>query len=192
MYKLLAIIGKSGTGKDSIFSAVTQNPTYYPKVPFKRVIGTTTRPKRDGEIDGVHYHFISYSDFFTLDQTNSLFGVSGFRGWYYGTTYTELQPNVVNIGIFDPDRIRDIIENEKDIDLKVVCIMASDKARLMRQLNREKEPDVDEIVRRYQAEKKEWEKAIFDIYPVFNETAEDYLISIATIQHIVESWDESK
>ena len=99
---------------------------------------------------------------------------------------------MVNIGIFDPDRIRDIIENEKDIDLKVVCIMASDKARLMRQLNREKEPDVDEIVRRYQAEKKEWEKAIFDIYPVFNETAEDYLISIATIQHLVESWDESK
>lgn len=191
MYKLLAIIGKSGTGKDSIFSALTKNPTYYPKVPLKRIVGTTTRPKREGEIDGVHYHFISSSDFFTLDQTGSMFGVSGFRGWYYGTTYSELQPNVINIGIFDPDRVRDIVENEKDIDLKVVCIMASDKERLMRQLNREETPDVDEIVRRYQAEKKEWKRATFDIYPVFNETAEDYQNCIKTIQHIVEHWDEN-
>ena len=37
----------------------------------------------------------------------------------------------------------------EDINLKIVYVKASDKTRLLRQLNREEEPNVHEIVRRF-------------------------------------------
>ena len=36
-----------------------------------------------------------------------------------------------------------------DIDLEIIYVKASDKTRLLRQLNREEEPNVHEIVRRF-------------------------------------------
>ena len=39
-----------------------------------------------------------------------------------------------------------------DVDVKIVRVIAEDKTRLLRQLNREKWPDVREIVRRFNAD----------------------------------------
>lgn len=188
-YKLLAIIGKSGSGKDSLFNAITLNPTYKPDG-IHRVIGITTRPMREGEENGKDYHFISPSDFYVLDQTNNLFGISNFRGWLYGTSYDELKEDKINIGIFDPDRINDILENEKDIELKVANIIVMDKERLIRQLNRELNPDIDEIIRRYQAEKSEWDRCKFDTIPIFNNTATDWQNSIYKLREIIAAWGQ--
>ena len=44
------------------------------------------------------------------------------------------------------------------VDLYVVLIQASDKVRLLRSLNREVNPNVDEIVRRYTTDKKDFEE----------------------------------
>ena len=188
-YKLLAIIGKSGAGKDSIFNAITLNPVYKPDG-IHRVVGITTRPMREGEENDKDYHFISPSDFYVLDQTNNLFGISNFRGWLYGTSYDELKEDKINIGIFDPDRINDILENEKDIDLKVANIIVTDKERLIRQLNRELNPDIDEIIRRYQSEKSEWDRCKFDTIPIFNNTATDWQNSIYKLRQIIAAWGQ--
>lgn len=188
-YKLLAIIGKSGAGKDSIFNDITLNPVYKPNG-IHRVVGITTRPMREGEENDKDYHFISPSDFYVLDQTNNLFGISNFRGWLYGTSYDELKEDKINIGIFDPDRINDILENEKDIDLKVANIIVTDKERLIRQLNRELNPDIDEIIRRYQSEKSEWDRCKFDTIPIFNNTATDWQNSIYKLRQIIAAWGQ--
>lgn len=42
--------------------------------------------------------------------------------------------------------------NRPDIDLYVIYITATDKERLIRQLTREREPDVREVLRRYDAD----------------------------------------
>jgi guanylate kinase len=49
---LLVIAGPAGSGKSTLCDRLIQ------EVPaFQRVVTTTTRSPRDGEVNGVHYHF---------------------------------------------------------------------------------------------------------------------------------------
>lgn len=57
--KILFLCGKGGTGKDSVMGFLVRK---YPDI-FERFVITTTRPMRDGEVDGVDYHFCSRDDF---------------------------------------------------------------------------------------------------------------------------------
>ena len=50
--------------------------------------------------------------------------------------------------VFNPTGLKSLAAQE-DIILKIVYVKASDKTRLLRQLNREEEPNVHEIVRRF-------------------------------------------
>ncbi len=55
---LLVIAGPAGSGKSTLCDRLVA------EVPaFSRVVTTTTRPPRDGEINGVHYHFFSPEEF---------------------------------------------------------------------------------------------------------------------------------
>ena len=55
MGKIFYIIGKSSTGKDTIYEKLLVK---YPDV-LKQVVMYTTRPRREGEIDGVTYNFVT-------------------------------------------------------------------------------------------------------------------------------------
>jgi guanylate kinase len=61
----------------------------------------------------------------------------------------------------------------ENIDLTLFKITAAPKTRLLRQLNREQNPDVNEIVRRFEADKEEYMKIDFDYIELQNETLED-------------------
>ena len=75
--------------------------------------------------------------------------------------------NEINIGVFSPASIYALRQRE-DIDLYIVQVEASAKTRLLRSLAREDNPDVDEIVRRYLADKED--------FAVFSQVYEpDYL-----------------
>ncbi len=55
---LVILSGPSGAGKDTVIQAWAEaNPR------VKRVITCTTRAPRDGEVDGVHYHFFTKEQF---------------------------------------------------------------------------------------------------------------------------------
>ena len=49
------------------------------------VVGATTRPPREGEQDGIHYHFVSERRFLDLEQWGELLESSEFQGNHYGT-----------------------------------------------------------------------------------------------------------
>ena len=64
MIKILTIIGKSASGKDTILKELKNlvaEVDIFNK--FNFVIKNTTRPKRDNEVDGVDYHFITDDEF---------------------------------------------------------------------------------------------------------------------------------
>ena len=57
--KVIVIVGPSGVGKGTLITQIREEfPT---KFAFK--ISHTTRNKREGEIDGKHYYFVSKEEF---------------------------------------------------------------------------------------------------------------------------------
>ena len=94
---------------------------------------------------------------------------SYFNNWHYGTSLSSLSPSKINIGFFNPQGIRSMLNHEEKIELKVFRVKCADKTRLMRQLNRENIPDVDEIVRRYGTDKIDFENLNFDYIEVYND-----------------------
>ena len=137
---VVAFVGKSGAGKDYCAHQLMEGD----KGERHFIVSSTTRPKRDYEVEGVDYHFLSEKEF----AAARFLETASFNGWHYGTRYEDLDPNNVNVGVFNPTGLKSLATQE-DINLKIVYVKASDKTRLLRQLNREEEPNVHEIVRRF-------------------------------------------
>lgn len=170
--QVIAICGKSGSGKDTIMKEILKR---YPNS-FKPIVSYTTRPRRENEIEGIDYHFISKQEMANKIVNNEMLEVSEFNGWFYGTAIDSLSNECINIGVYNLDGLEYLYQNEKDTDNLVFYINASDKTRLIRSLNREEKPNVEEIVRRYGTDKEDFSS--FDVseyrgYELQNETKED-------------------
>ncbi|OZM58541.1 guanylate kinase [Lottiidibacillus patelloidae] len=77
---LFVLSGPSGVGKGTIMKEIRQQETN-----LKYSISMTTRQPREGEIDGVHYHFTEKEKFQEMIENNKLLEWAEFVGNYYGT-----------------------------------------------------------------------------------------------------------
>lgn len=79
--RLTVLAGPTAVGKGTISTYIRQN---HPEVWFS--VSATTRPRRPGEIDGVHYHFLSDDAFDTLIAEGQLLEYAVVHGRHrYGT-----------------------------------------------------------------------------------------------------------
>ena len=76
---LLVVSAPSGCGKGTILSRVLKNKKFYYSV------SATTRKPREGEKDGVNYHFLEMSDFEKLISENAFLEYASYCDNYYGT-----------------------------------------------------------------------------------------------------------
>lgn len=145
--KIIALIGKSGAGKDYWLQKICENhPELY------EIVSCTTRPARWMEINGKNYYFLTEKQFMSEKFLESCM----FKGWRYGTRYSDIDKNKINIGVFNLSGVEQLLANP-EIDLTVIYIYAEDKTRLIRQLQRDSS-DIDEIFRRYYADEKDFSK----------------------------------
>lgn len=156
MYRVVAIMGKSASGKDTLLNAICEK---FPKLNKK--ISTTTRPKRDYEVDGVDYFFTDPTQFAQKIIDGDMMEATSFNDWFYGTEKKAFVEDEINIGIFNPDGIRALLEDGR-IDLTVVYLTCPDKLRLIRSLNREENPDIEEIFRRFKTDSCDFDGIDFD------------------------------
>ena len=78
---VLVLSGPSGAGKSSLINKISNDiGDYY----FS--ISTTTRPMREGEQEGVHYHFVSEEEFKKDIQEDNFLEYAQVHGNYYGTS----------------------------------------------------------------------------------------------------------
>lgn len=175
--KIVALMGEAGSGKDTILHRIMEKyPSY-----FNEIISCTTRPPRQGEKEGVNYHFLSVEDFIRKILNGDMLEATEFNGQHYGTDSQSLTIDKINIGVFNPEGVRCLQEDE-NIELYVFYVRAAGKQRLLRQLNREENPDVDEIIRRYKADTEDF-SFLNDIKYITlqNNTLDDIDIAVDTI-----------
>lgn len=162
-YQIVALIGKAGVGKDSIQKVTCE---LHPLM-FHPIVSCTTRPAREGEIEGVDYHYITLNEFTRKVLNGDMLEATEFRDWFYGTTLESLSKDKINIGVFNPAGVEALLEDSR-LDVTVFEVVAPDKQRLMRYLNREENPDCAEMCRRYFTDEKDFADLDFDRYQIDN------------------------
>ena len=78
---VLVLSGPSGAGKSSLISKIQDHIGDY-----HFSISTTTRPIRDGEKEGVHYHYVSQEEFKKDIDADNFLEYAVVHGNYYGTS----------------------------------------------------------------------------------------------------------
>lgn len=168
-YNVVALFGKAGSGKDYFLHKImTIDKGNYND--FHEIISCTTRPPRETEKNGVDYHFLSIDEFTKKLLGGEMLEASSFNDWYYGTSFDSLDKNKINIGVFNLDGIEALKLNPA-IKLIPIWIMTDDKIRLLRQLNREENPNITEIIRRFKADEDDFSqiKEDFKCHRIFND-----------------------
>lgn len=164
MSKLFCIMGKSASGKDTIFKKLTQDEN----LNLKRVVSYTTRPMREGEQEGVEYHFVTMQRLEGLQKEGKVIerrDYSTVHGiWSYftvddGQVNFSLNQDSIIIGTLESyQKIRMYFGKENVIPL---YIHVEDGLRLERALERERqqeEPGYAEMCRRFLADTQDFSK----------------------------------
>jgi guanylate kinase len=76
---LIVISGPSGVGKDTVLQRMKEL-----QLPFHFVVTATSRPKREGEIEGVDYFFVSPDEFLSMIDRDELLEHALVYGEYKG------------------------------------------------------------------------------------------------------------
>jgi len=97
---VLVLSGPSGAGKTSLIKKIADDIG-----DFYFSISTTTRPIRDGEIDGVHYHFVNEEEFKKDIEENNFLEYAVVHGNHYGTSLKPVREalNAGKLVLFDID-----------------------------------------------------------------------------------------
>lgn len=80
MKNIVVIVGGSGSGKTTVSDKLQEYG-------FNRLITTTTRPMRKGEINHVHYHFVTKEEFWKIPKIEH----SEYVGNFYGLSKIEIE-----------------------------------------------------------------------------------------------------
>ena len=82
---LIVLSGPSGVGKDALLRRMKEQ-----KYPFHYVVTVTSRPRREGEKDGVDYRFVSQREFQQMIDNGELLEWANVYGNYYGVPRKEI------------------------------------------------------------------------------------------------------
>lgn len=81
----LIVSGPSGVGKSSICEAVSS------VADVAECVTTTTRPRRENEVDGEDYHFVTDDDFEFSLATGAFVEYASVYDYRYGSTFAEVE-----------------------------------------------------------------------------------------------------
>lgn len=124
--KLITITGPSGAGKDTVARMLSDLGGY------KVICSYTTRPKREGEIDGVEHHFVEKCD---VPHDNML-AYTQYGGYEYWTTIDQVTDKAIYV--IDEDGLITLCEKFSNIKLFKICVSAEEDSRLHRGVSQER------------------------------------------------------
>lgn len=170
MGKIFYLMGKSASGKDTLYKKVLEtNPD------LKTVVLYTTRPMREGEKDGVEYRFCTSERLREFERQGKLIEIRTYHTVLGPWSYATVDDGQIDLGsssylvigtLESYGKMREYFGSDVMVPL---YIHVDDGVRLMRALARErkqKEPNYAELCRRYLADDADFSKENLEQYKI--------------------------
>ncbi len=157
MAKIFYLMGKSSSGKDTIYKKLIQKES----LGLHNIVLYTTRPIRAGEKDGVEYHFVSEEEMYQIQEQGRIIELRTYDTclgrWHYFTADDKNinldTDNYIMIGTIESFcKTKEYYGDDRVIPI-MICL--DDGIRLQRALDREKGQDMpkySEMCRRFLAD----------------------------------------
>ncbi len=170
---IITITGPSGVGKSTISKKLAEKTSY------KETISCTTRSKRDGEVDGVDYYFITREKFLQHIDDNEFIEYAEFNNNLYGTLIKELNHENV-IAVLETEGVRQLKQNIKHDTVFSIYMFPPNINTLIKRLGLRYADNDPEFISRVELLKSELliyesNKKLFDYYLANNILAETIL-----------------
>lgn len=179
---LLVIAGPAGSGKSTLCDRLVHE-----RPEFSRVVTTTTRPPRAGEINGVHYHFFSPAEFRRRIAAGEFLEWAQVHGDHedrlYGTLKSSVfeplaagQSLIMSIDVQGVESLRRVARTEARLQRAMSTLfIVVDRERLVARMRARAMDHEDEIARRMAtAEAELREAAKFDFVIESHTREEDF------------------
>ncbi len=157
MGKIFYLMGKSSSGKDTIYNKLLQNK----KLNLQKIVLYTTRPIRAGEENGIHYYYVDEKKTDELIKAGKVIELRAYDTFYGVWKYYTVCDDQIDLEKSDYLMIGTIESFQKTKAYfgseRVVPIMIEldDGVRLQRALDRERKeehPRYEEMCRRFLAD----------------------------------------
>lgn len=97
---MIVLVGESASGKSSIEKYFVDNYGY------NKIVSYTTRQPREGEVDGVDYHFIDQAQFLKLKEQEFFAETAVYNNWYYGVAKKDCTDD--KVAVLTPHGLRQV------------------------------------------------------------------------------------
>ena len=161
MGKVFCIIGKSSTGKDTLYQRILGRHD----LALRQIVSYTTRPIRAGEVDGIEYHFCTHEEKDRLLASGKVVEIRSYNTCHGIWDYFTVDDGNIDLSRYDYlvigtiesfVKLRDYFSQDAVLP---IYIEVEDGMRLQRALERERRqenPKYEELCRRFLADEKDF------------------------------------
>ena len=160
MGKIYYMMGKSSSGKDTLYK---EELKALPKL--KTLVLYTTRPIREGEQEGIEYHFVTDEELERFEKAGKIIEERTYDTVYGAWKYATIEDGQINLAAYDY-LVIGTLESYAGMkkcygaeNLVPIYIEVEDGERLSRALSRERQqeqPKYEEMCRRFLADQKDF------------------------------------
>lgn len=163
MAKIFFVLGKSCSGKDTIFNRLKENT----ELNLKTVVGYTTRPMREGEEDGKEYFFVSRKKLEDLKDSGKVIECRDYNTVHGIWSYFTVDDGQINLTDKNYLYIGTLESYEKMVNfygqqvVVPIYVQVENGERLARAIERERkqvEPKYAEMCRRFLADEEDFKE----------------------------------
>lgn len=162
MGKIYYLMGKSSSGKDTMFKKLMEDR----ELELKTIVGYTTRPMREGETEGVEYHFVDDSRMIELESEGKVIERRSYTTVHGVWSYFTVDDGQIDLEGTDKYLLIGTLQSYEKVRnyfgrdyLVPLYITVDDGVRLQRAIDREKSQDAPkyaEMCRRYLADEQDF------------------------------------
>ena len=175
--KLFVVSGASGVGKSTVLKHLMAERS---NLLFS--VSATTREPRPGELDGVHYYFITHDKFQDMIRQDAFLEYDAHAANYYGTPLDQLEEKLSQGDvILDVEPAGAKIVKEKRPEAILIFVMPPSVEELERRLRSRGDTPEDQIALRMERAKWEMDQRFWYNHVVVNDVLEDCVNEMAKI-----------